>query len=109
MTTINWDEEKYPETHDFGKEPIVEGYLVKQGTVPISGRQAGFIILDTEKGKRTIWRGAVIKAALDREEVFIGNYIGIKYLGETQNKTGTYKYKDFDVRVVAQAEEEEEV
>lgn len=96
---INWDEKKYADTHDFNKEPIVEGTLVRTGMVTIKGKETMLIVLKTSKGERTVWLGAVLESSLGDDMPVIGDYVGIKYLGMKKGSAG-FEYRDFDSRVI---------
>ncbi len=99
---IDWDAptEEYPPAHDFDKESIVEGVLVRTGSVPFSDREAKYLVIDVPtKGEETIWLSQVLESAVDRLDPKEGEYIGIKYLGKRKSSKGFY-YRDYDVRVL---------
>lgn len=98
---FDWSvEEKveYAENHDFDVEPIVEGTLLGYDTVTIKDKEVSLVVLDTSKGERTIWLGAVLESALTVKKAVEGDYIGVRYLGLKKGAAG-FKYRDFDLRV----------
>ena len=102
QSKFDWDEaddEVYAETHDFDKEAIVEGTMLRTGAVTIKGKEVSLVVLDTSKGERTVWEGAVLESALEVKKALIGDYLGIRYLGLKKGAAG-FKYRDFDVRVI---------
>ena len=101
QSKFDWDEaddEVYAETHDFDKEAIVEGTMLRTGAVTIKGKEVSLVVLDTSKGERTIWLGAVLESALTVKKAVEGDYIGVRYLGLKKGAAG-FKYRDFDLRV----------
>ena len=98
MSRIDWNMDKYPETFVFKEVgDVLEGIVKKTGAVVLGNRTARFLNIETEKGLRTLWFGAVLESQL--EEVKKGDYIGVKYLGEVKG-TGVNPYKDYDVRII---------
>ena len=98
---ISWEEpdEVYAPTHDFEKAPVVEGTLVKEGTITIRGDEVSLVVLDTKDGEETVWLGSVLKSSLEARKAEVGSYVGIKYLGMVKGKAG-FKYRDYAVRVL---------
>ena len=99
QSKINWEEPEYSETHDFEKAPVIEGTLVKRGDLIIRGKDVSFVVLDTAKGERTVWLGAVLKSSLEDRKAVEGSYVGIKYLGMKKADSG-FNYRNFTVRVL---------
>ena len=98
MGKIDWDKPKHPETFVFLKVgDVLEGIVKKISAVVLGNRTARFLNIETEKGLRTLWFGAVLESQL--EEAKKGNYIGVKYLGEVKG-TGVNAYKNYDVRII---------
>lgn len=102
---IDWEAPKYPENHDFEKIAIIEGTFVRGGTVTIRGRETRLIVLETPKGERTVWLGAVLESSLMDDYPEAGDQVGIKYLG-TKKSTSGFSYRDFDTRVIHVLKEE---
>ena len=103
MSRIDWDRPKHPETFVFKKEgDVLEGVVKKTSAVVLGNRTAKFLNVESEKGLRTLWFGAVLESQL--EEVKKGDYIGVKYLGEIKG-SGVNPYKDYDVRIIPCEEE----
>jgi hypothetical protein len=105
QSKINWDEpeEVYAPTHDFEKVPIVEGTLVKEGTITVRGDEVSFVVLDTADGEETVWLGSVLKSSLEDGHAEMGSYIGVKYLGMVKGAAG-FKYRNYTVRVLPKEE-----
>ena len=99
QSKIDWDEPEYSETHDFEKVPVIEGTLVNRGDLVIRGKDVSFVVLDTAKGERTVWLGAVLKSSLEDRKAVEGDFVGIKYLGMEKSKAG-FSYRNFTVRVL---------
>lgn len=105
QSKISWDEPEdvYAPTHDFEKTPIVEGTLVKEGTITIRGDEVSFVVLDTADGEETVWLGSVLKSSLEARHAEMGSYIGVKYLGMVKGAAG-FKYRNYAVRVLPKEE-----
>ena len=99
-TKINWEDSEYPETHDFEVDPIIEGTLISRGDLVIRDNDASFVVLETAKGERTVWLGAVLKSSLKDKGAEVGSYIGIKYLG-MKKSAGGFNYRNYTVRVIS--------
>ena len=109
QSKFDWSvEEKteYAETHDFDKEAVVEGTVLKYDTLTIKDKEVSLVLLDTPKGERTVWLGAVLESALTIKKAVEGDYVGIRYLGLKKGGAG-FKYRDFDVRVIHREKPEE--
>ena len=100
---LDWDEPDYPEKHDFDKEPVLEGNVVKRSDIIIRGDIVGFIVLDTPAGLRTVWLGSVLKGAVEEKDPKVGDYMGVKYLGMKESASG-FNYRNFVVKVLPKTE-----
>lgn len=103
---IDWDESAYPPTHDFGKNPVVEGEIVSFGKVPGLTDDEGreyvglYVQLDTENGVETVWMTTVVKSKIESLGAAIGDWVGIKQLEVVKSSKTKYAYTDFDVRCI---------
>ena len=100
---IDWSEPEYSPAHDFEKVPVIEGTLVREGTITIRGRDVPYMVLKTAKEEETVWLGTVLKGTFEERKPEIGAYIGIKYLGKEKSAAG-FEYRNYAVRIV-QSEE----
>ena len=94
---VDWTVVENPENHDFNKEAMVEGNVIRRATVSISGNERPLIVLDTKDGERTVWLGSVLESGV--MDAVVGSYVAIKYVGEVKGKSG-YTYKDYLTRVL---------
>ena len=103
---IDFGEAKYPETASLiavGDE--VQGEVLEVGEVPIADRLASYLHISTEKGVRTLWLGKVLVEEVVKRNVKVGDYIGVKYLGEKESGKQS-PYRDYDIRIIPAKEEE---
>jgi hypothetical protein len=62
-------------------------------------KQQRIAVLETSTGKKTIWLTRVLSSQFGREDVSIGDFIGVKYLGMAQPEGPGNAYHNFKVRV----------
>jgi hypothetical protein len=104
--SIDWDGEPYPPTHDFSKNPVIEGEIVLFGEVPgltdDKGREyvGVFMQVKTKNGVETVWMSTVIKSKSEAHGAAVGDWIGIKQLDAVKSTKTQYTYTDFDVRCI---------
>ena len=113
-TKIKWDEEEtnsvnYPAPHDFSLERVIEGVVVDGGKIDFGDRQSEYVVLKTDEDvKETVWLSTVLRTKFSQKNIKMGDYVGIRYLNMVKARSG-YRYKNFDVRVVEEKGQWEEV
>ena len=98
---IDWDAPANPPTHDFDAEPMVEGVVSSFGSVLIEKKPRKFLHLRAGDGSlRTVWYTTVIAKRVVELDVKVGDYLGIRYVGNEMSKARGDEYRNFDVRCV---------
>ncbi|GAH47457.1 unnamed protein product, partial [marine sediment metagenome] len=95
--TLEWNTPLYPETKLWREGDILEGEVTRIDSVTIKGRDAPFCHLKTEDKEYTVWLGEVLYDYFRKENIDVGDYIGIKYLGMIKGERG-FEYRNFEVR-----------
>ena len=96
---FDWDIPATPLAWDFNKNTMIEGRIERKGHVDLFEKPSEYLNVKTKEGVFTVWVSTVIHSRMEDETAVVGDYIGIKALGETTSRKGA-KYLNFDVRVL---------
>jgi hypothetical protein len=95
---FDWNTDTYPDTYDFTEHSICEGTIADMRTIEIGDRESQFITVQTKYGLFTVWLNVVLLRKVEEQQIRIGDYIGIRYLGTQRSERG-YTYKNYEVKV----------